>query len=412
MKTPGRLMLVLQSTAVGGMETHVVDLAAEFVRRGVAAVVVVPRDAAFDGVAARCAAGGASVERIDTDARAGRAGQVRELRAFVRLLRRFRPRVVHLHTGGATGGMAVVALARLVTRAHVVQTEHDVPGEGATRRQRLVHGAQDRLCHAVVAVSRRNARLRAERLGMGCDRFVAVLNGVPVPDLAPGEQHANRAAVRAGLDMDGAGMVFGSLVRLAPGKGVDDLLRAFAIVRAEVPCQLLLVGDGPLRPELEALAAELGVGGDVRFAGNQAEPARYLDAMDAFVLAVPAGSMSIALLEAMARGLPPIITFCGPEEAVIPGETGLGAAPNDPASLAEAMRQLACDEAQRRQLGRAAREHVERHFSVRRVADDLLEVYGGQGKVARRLDAAGPANPRPGLVRPETRDPRPEASRA
>ncbi|MBI2765295.1 MAG: glycosyltransferase family 4 protein [Chloroflexi bacterium] len=394
---PPRVLLVLQSTAIGGMETHVVDLAAEYVSRGIATLVAVPEAALFDSIAARVAAAGARAARIDTDARHGRLEQVRGSVRISRMFRAFRPTVVHVHTGGATGGVGVVALARVLTGARVVVTEHDVPVQHPTFGQRFARWAMDRLSTTIVAVSRRNAAIRKARVGMHCPHSAAVLNGVPVGPVAAAERVANRNRVRAELGLAGDAPVIGCLVRLAGGKGLDDLLNAFALVRARRECSLLLVGDGPLREQLAALAGKLGVAGDVVFAGKRPQPAPYLDAMDVFALAVPAGSMSIALLEAMARGLPPVITFCGPEEAVIPGETGLGAAPRDPGSLAAALESLVRDGDLRERLGAAAAAHVRTHFSVSRVADDLLACYAaGEGGLPERLHADAPANPLPG----------------
>jgi glycosyltransferase involved in cell wall biosynthesis len=397
-----RVLLVLQSVAAGGMETHVIDLAAEYARRDIATTVVVPEAEAFDDVAVRVAAGGATPVRLDTDARNGRRAQLRRWLRLARLISATRPDAIHLHTGGATGGLAIIATTRAISRATAVITEHDVPAADPSRRQRQTRRALDQLAHCVVAVSRRNALLRRARLGMGCRNFAAILNGVPLPDTCVDETVAHRAAIRAGLHIAPDAVVIGSLVRLAPGKGLDTLLEAFAIVRRERACRLLLVGDGPLRTELEAQAVALGVGDDVIFAGNQAQPGPYLEAMDVFALAVPAGSMSIALLEAMARRLPPVITFGGPEEAVIDGETGLTPPPNDSPALAAALRSLVEDRELRTELGAAAQRHVARHFSVSRVADDLLEVYATarDGGIARRLSAFAPPNPRPGDVAP------------
>ncbi|MFN0095124.1 MAG: glycosyltransferase [Dehalococcoidia bacterium] len=391
---PSRVLLVLQSTSAGGMETHVVDLAAEYRRRGVDAQVVLPVGPELDGVAARLEALAVPCARVTTDARTGRAAQVAGMRAFAALLRSFRPSVVHLHTGGATGGLAVAALVRALTRSTLVITEHDVPGATPGAPQQLTRGALDRLCHGVVAVSRRNAALRTARLPVRARTFSVVLNGVPAPEVSPSTRDEHRLAVRA-LHGLGHGLVFGSVVRLAEGKGLPTLLEAFA--QCPPKSRLLLVGDGPLREPLERQAADIGVAERVCFAGQQSDPARYLDALDVFVLPVPAGSMSIALLEAMARGLPPIITFCGPEEAVISGQTGLGAAPGDPNDLARAMLDLADDPMLRRRLAAAAQEHVRRHYSVGRVADDLLDVYAAaRGGGQTGLEAHLPADQRPG----------------
>jgi glycosyltransferase involved in cell wall biosynthesis len=375
------------------MESHAADLAGEYAARGLPVLAVVPRGVAFDGLAGRFGSAGAKTLRLTTDARDGRQRQLGGIATLARELRRFRPTIVHVHTGGATGGLAPVLAARAATHATVGITEHDVPGESCPRSQRMARALLDRASHAVIAVSRRNAGLRQARLPVRSASFAVVLNGVPLK-LPPGRRHDVRGQLGIGDD----DVVIGSLARLAEGKGLDTLLNAFARVREGRACKLLLVGDGPLRKELETLATELAIAADVIFAGQQPEPARYLEAMDAFCLAVPAGSMSIALLEAMSLGLPPVITFGGPEEAVIHGETGLLAKPSDAASLAEAMARLVDDVELRARLALAAESHVFRHYSTARVADDLLEVFASAraGSLTPRLRADAPPDPRPG----------------
>jgi glycosyltransferase involved in cell wall biosynthesis len=387
---PKRVMLVLQSTSVGGMETHCVDIAAELARRGVEVMAIVPEPDAFDDLVTRFLRAGALVQRLDTHGLRGRSRQAVRLFSLVQIGTRWRPDVVHTHTGGATGGLAVVLAARHAAGAMTVITEHDVPVASPSRHQRLTRWTMDRQAHAIIAVSKRNARLRADRLATPSHKLASILNGVPIANVSQAVRGHNRRDTRAEMGIESQDVVLGSLVRLAQGKGLHDLLRAFAIARL-ASYKLLLVGDGPLRGELEALAAELGIAGDVRFAGHRAEPEPYLDAMDAFVLAVPEGSMSVALLEAMARGLPPVITFCGPEEPVLDGETGLCAPPSDPGGLAMVLRRLLADGDLRERLGRGAAAHTRRHFSIERVVDDLAEVYsdGIRGVPARlRADRA------------------------
>jgi glycosyltransferase involved in cell wall biosynthesis len=257
----------------------------------------------------------------------------------------------------------------------------------------------DRWSHALVAVSRRNAKLRMAEIGAVADRFAVVLNGVPVRDDPAPLKQRQRQSVRATYGIDERAVLIGSVVRLVEGKGLDDLLRAFAVVvRREPAAELVLVGDGPLRATLEALVAELAIGERVHFVGRQDDPRPFLDAMDVFALAVPAGTMSIALLEAMGRGVAPIITFCGPEEAVIDDVTGLGAPPNDPGGLADVLLRAVRDAPLRARLAAAAQAHVVRHFSVQRVARDLLDVYHGAqvGTLPLSLRFDAPPNPRPG----------------
>lgn len=393
-----RVMFVLQTTAIGGMESHCIDLAGEYVRRGITMLAVVPGAEAFDVLEERFRAVGAAVHRMDTDARRGRSRQAQQLARFILRARSFHPDVVHVQTGGATGGTAIVAIARLIGAVSVI-TEHDVPDERPSLRARTSRYALDRATHALIAVSRRNARLRSSRIKPIGERFTVVLNGVPLPELDEATRRENRRAVREQFGVDERRVVLGSIVRLAEGKGLRDLLHAVAFMWAEqAECELLLVGDGPLRSELEALCTTLGIADHVHFAGNQRQPGRFIDAFDAFVLAVPAGSMSIALLEAMAHGVAPVITFCGPEEAVCAGETGLCAPPEDPAGLAATLATLVRDRDLRERLGKAAAAHVRDHYSVARVADDILDIYSSARErgFPRRLSADAPADARPG----------------
>ena len=373
---------------MGGMETHVAYLADALVDMGRSVGVVLPSAVEYDGVASRCRSSGAEVLRADTDARHGRMHQLLGWWTFVRWAGRRRPKVVHVHTGGATGGLGILAASRVFLAATVVRTEHDVPDDSASPRLRISSWLSDRCTHTLVAVSRRNASLRTARLG-GPRHFGVVLNGVPVPPLEDIQRY--RAEMRARIGVDDDTVVLGSVVRLAHGKGLDDLINAVALLPTRVRSHLVLVGDGPLRSDLERLVEELGLARTVTFAGHQDDPDPFFAAMDVFVLAVPRGSMSIALLEAMARGLPAVITFGGPEEAVIDGRTGLLAPPSDPVGLASVLGRLAADARLREQLAGDGREHILHNLSSDRVARDLGRVYErrGRAKLPSRLVWAG-----------------------
>lgn len=397
----------MQSVAAGGMETHAVDLAAEYARRGIETSVIVPRDAGLDGTAQRFESCGVAVHRLDTDARAGRADQVKQLKSALSLLRTLRPDVVHVQTGGATGGAAAVILGRMAG-ARVCITEHDVPSERPATSQRLARKLLDSLVHAIIAVSRRNGNLRFERLGGPPSRMAVILNGVPIDRPSLEVRAANSAAIRQELGIDADDFVVGSVVRLAEGKGLFDLLQAAGLLSTPLPWRIMLVGDGPLRERLQAQATELGIGERLILAGHRDDPERFVDGMDLFVLPVPAGSMSIALLEAMARGTPVLITFCGPEEAVIPGVSGYCAPPNAPKELGAAISAVMFDRGRLSEMGERGAAHVSKHFSVARVADDTIAVYRcARGNLPERLRLGSPPDPLPGerLVDESKRNP-------
>jgi glycosyltransferase involved in cell wall biosynthesis len=388
-----RVLVVIHAGGVGGMETLGVDLAREYASRGIEVTAVVPPDGRLDVVGERLVAAGARVERLWTyesgaaDAPAGgRRAKLRGLVALFGVVRRIRPHVVHLHTSG--GGLSAAAVCRLAARrVPLVVTEHMPPEWAEPRSRRLRCWSLDRLARAVVAVSRRNLALRRQHLGARAAVCAVVLNGVPT---SCGElRRRQRAPVRATLGYGDRDVVIGTAARLVPDKRTADLVQAFARLPGD-HLRLLVVGEGPDRPTLEALAARLRVDGRTTFAGFHPDARPFMAAMDVFALAVPAGSMSIALLEAMDLEVAPVITFCGPEEAVVDGETGLCAPPCDPAGLSERLRRLAEDGALRQRLGREGARHVRSRFSIARVADDYLAIYE-----AARAGEVPPARLRP-----------------
>ena len=393
-----RALIIVQSTAIGGMERNSAEVVAELARRGTAVMAVVPPDPEFDPVAAAMRSSSVEVVRVLTDARDGRIAQLLGLARLARSARAFSPDVVHLNVGGATGGLAPVLMARLATRAVVVVTEHDVPPAGLSPWQRLKRGLMDRTLHALVAISRLNAKGRFKNLGAPTAKFAVVLNGVNLPILTPRESAANRASVRSQLGLSADETVIGSVVRLVPNKGLTTLLQAVALVTAQHEARLLLVGGGPMEAELRDLALDLGIQDRVLMVGHQADASRYVDAMDMFVLPVPVGSGSIALIEAMARGRAPVITFGDGEEAVIHERTGLWSPSENHEALAAAMLRLCADRALRERLGAEAARHVSRHYSIRRNTDDLVDIYLGarRGSIPSGLSATDPKDPRPG----------------
>lgn len=397
-----RALLILQSSTMGGMESHCIELSAELGRRGVTVMAVLPEQASLDSVAAALRRSGAIVERIDTDGRGGRLAQVGGIARLAQVAQRFAPDVVHIHLGGATGGLAAVLVARLATHAAVVVTEHDVPSATPSAKQRINRRFLDRALHVLVAVSRHNAHLRMQRLGAPTGRMAVVINGAPLPQISPAACAANRARIRTQLGLAMDMTVIGSVVRLAPGKGLPTLLKAFAIVAKRHDARLLLVGGGPLEPDVHNMASALSIEDKVVTAGHQPDPGLFVDAMDVFALAVPVGSGSIALLEAMARGKPAVITFGNGEEAVVHEKTGIWAPPEDPDALAAALLGLSSDRDLRERLGQAAARHVSQHYSIGRLVDDLMDVYAAarEGRVPSGLRATDPTNRQPGARRP------------
>jgi glycosyltransferase involved in cell wall biosynthesis len=154
------------------------------------------------------------------------------------------------------------------------------------------------------------------------------------------------------------------VARLVHQKGIDILLEAFARIADQAPeWRLSLIGDGPLRDELAALAGALGIAERVAFHGHLASPLEHLRRSSVFVLPSRFEGMPNSLLEAMAAGLPPIVSDAspGPLEMVEDGRTGLVVPVEDTDALAAAMLRLAQDADYRTKLGKAAKDLVSKH---------------------------------------------------
>lgn len=162
-------------------------------------------------------------------------------------------------------------------------------------------------------------------------------------------------------------------------KGLDVLIRAVARLREEqVPVRLILVGDGPRRARLEALAAELSVAGDIEFAGARTrdDVVGLLHDCTVFVLPSRSEPFGMVVIEALACGKPVLASAVGGiPEIIEDGRTGVLVEPDDPAALARALASLLADPARAAELGRVGRADVERRFSREEMAASYERLF-------------------------------------
>ena len=217
-----------------------------------------------------------------------------------------------------------------------------------------------RRCHqadALVAISPA-VRRELEADGYAPDRIFDLPNGVPVPD-QPWTPSAARGETLHAV----------AVGRLSIEKGADTLVSAWPMVVREIPtARLTLLGEGPERPRLEALVRDLGLRGSVTLPGAAADPSITLRRANLFVLPSREEGMSIALLEAMALGIPTVATAIPGNEALItPGVHGRLAPPDDSPVLAQAILDHHRDPTALAQ-GQAARTRVEADYSIAAIA--------------------------------------------
>lgn len=180
--------------------------------------------------------------------------------------------------------------------------------------------------------------------------------------------------------------------RLVPEKGLDVLLRAFAVALHDHPqATLRLVGSGPLESSLMVLASDLGITGQIEFCGHRNDIEVVLAKSDIGVLASRIEGLSNTLLECMAAGLPMIASkVSGSEDFVRPGETGWLFEPDDQKQLALCLQAAAALPVDLRlEMGKKAREYVENRAGVALVTERLSALYRMRSGAALPLCASG-----------------------
>ncbi len=207
-------------------------------------------------------------------------------------------------------------------------------------------------------------------------RCHAIPNGVDTSVFRPADVDERRA-LRAALGFSDDEVLFGCVASFSPVKRHVDLLTAFAdVVRTNPNARLLLVGEGPLRGDVEAQIAALDMSRHVALLGARADVERILPALDAFVLASNTEGLSNAILEAQACGLPVVATAVGGNpDLVHAGKTGWLVAAESPAELARALRDVIDNPQTARAFGANARAHVQREHSVDAMAASYERLY-------------------------------------
>lgn len=230
------------------------------------------------------------------------------------------------------------------------------------------------LADAVVANSRVAARTVVGLSDAPSDKVTVVHNAIDPAGYSP-DVAADEA--RARLNLPAGALLVGVVAALRREKGHATFLRAAARVAAELPAaRFVLIGDGPERARLEALAAELRIAERVVFAGDRSDVPQWLAALDISVLPSDFESLPNAVLEAMAAARPVVASQVGGvPELVEEGVTGYLVPVGDDAAMAARIVELGRDAELRARMGTAARARVEREFTPQRTVRKLEDLY-------------------------------------
>jgi glycosyltransferase involved in cell wall biosynthesis len=312
------------------------------------------------------------------------------LARMVRLVRAFRPDVVHTHMAkaGTVGRLAAhVCGVPLIVHTYHGHVFHSYFGRRKTSVIMTIERALAKLTDRIITVGNDQ---RDEIAGYGIaprSKLVAIPLGLELEQFLDTERGLFRRSLGVEKDVPLVGIV----ARLAPIKAHEVFFEAAARVRQRVPqVQFIVVGDGERRAELEALVTGLGLRPSVRFVGWRSDmPHVYAD-LDVVALTSRNEGSPVALIEALAAARPVVSTAVGGvPEVVVHDQTGLTVPPNDTLALADAIVELLQDHDLAKRLGQAGRRHVYPRYDSSRLIDDVRDLYTRELAARGRLLPSG-----------------------
>ncbi|WP_447964963.1 glycosyltransferase [Nitrospira sp. Ecomares 2.1] len=293
---------------------------------------------------------------------------------LVKVLKREGVTVVHTHSldpmlyaGWAAWWMSVAV------RIH---TQHDIWLRTYNWKDRLKFRVGSLFFHKIVGVSQDTTRAFGE-YGISSPQGLTILNGIEEKKFSNPHNGKNMAFREAPDFQNQREWVVGTVARLSPEKGIHHLLHAYSVLQARgIALRLILVGDGPQRGELEALAEGLGISSSVEFMGYQENVEIFLSTFDFFVLPSLTEGIPLSLLEAMANGLPVVATNVGGiPEIIVHQESGLLIPPGNPEDIAQALSRLIQDPGEAKRMANNAQNRIRDYFGMTPMTEAYQYLY-------------------------------------
>ena len=361
-----RVLFVITGLGWGGAESQVIDLARGFQARGWNVMVAtLLRHAPRRDVLRH-----AGIEVRTLGMKRGIPNPWALFR-LVRIVREFRPTVVHAHMVHAN---LLARLARLMVDMPVLITSAHSVHEGARWRY-IAYRVTDRLTDLTTNVSHAAVQSSIARGACSPDRIRFMPNGIDLDRFKPDE--SLRTTTRNVLNVTER-FVWVAIGRLEEPKDYPNMLRAFAqVVTHPNNPVLLIVGTGPLENELKSYAGTLGLTDAVRFLGTRTDIPALLSAADAFVMSSAWEGLPIVLLEAAASALPIVATNVGGNSQIVAdGESGVIGEPRNSVALGKAMlRIMSLTDQERRNMGALGARMVRETYEISNVVMDWEALY-------------------------------------
>ena len=363
------ILHTIDTTGPGGAETVFIDLVTGLPQDKYRAVVVIRgKGWVYDELCRR------GVQPVLLPA-AG-SFNVRYLFSLARLVREARVDLIQSHLLGAN---VYCSLAGMITRRPVVATFHGTVDIGENERfKALKFGAINRGAGCIVAVSNSLKSHLLGRTPLRAEKTSVIYNGIRVEDF----QLPRSGALRRQFGWADDDFIVGSLGNIRTAKGYDVLLRAAANLKGgDRVFRFVIAGHGTpggLYDELLGMREALGLQEHLHFIGFSDKPAEFLSGLDLFLLSSTSEGFSIATIQALAAGLPVVVTRSGgPEEIVTHGENGWIVDAGDHMAIAGAIGRLAADPGLCASLAASGRKHANESFDIDAMLTAYEKVYAG-----------------------------------
>lgn len=294
-------------------------------------------------------------------------GLLQNLVWFRKLFAQLRPDLVMTYNWGAMECALATALPPSYRHIHLADGFGPEEVDQQLRRRVLFRRLALARSQAVIVPSHILRDIASETWRVPDSRLALIPNGIDCGAFAAPPD----TSLVPGLKRSDSTLVVGTVATLRPEKNIGRLIDATAIARESWPdLQLLIVGDGPERPALQAKAEAMGLAGAVHFAGHVPQPQKILGMMDIFSLSSDTEQMPISIIEAMATGLPIASLDVGDVAMMVsPANRPFVVGPRETQVLATAIVRLAEAPDLRRQLGASNRAHVSAHYRLEQMVE-------------------------------------------
>ena len=368
---------VCVTDSFSGTERVILELSRHAVQAGHPVAAIVPAIQALDPFENALKDAGATVRRLGAVYDRNR-NYLKSFTGFVGALRELEPALVHFHVPWVPCGWEAILAARAAGVQCVLRTEHNPVPDPLSQLQRAKLRIVDLAASHVVFVSRGTSDSHLSNGRTWLRNWSVIPNGIPFKLT---DSIDRRAVVRARLGLPSDALIAVMVGSLVVRKGPIDFVRSAArAIAQDSQLHFLVLGQGPLREPGERLARELGVAGRVRFLGHRSDVHELLEAADIYVQPSHYEGLSIAMLEALAAGLPMVSTRVeGLEEVLVDGRGAYVCDVGDIEGVARGLVTLERNPALRKELSTLLRDRTIREFSSTAMYAHYEALYRGLG---------------------------------